>query len=191
MASTETRESICNMAMLMLGGSFVSSLAAPSTPLQRQLALVYNATLKAELRKHRWVFAKGWRQLSQDPTWSGTEPRACRYAIPPAVERTILPKGRDWTIEGNHIYTDEDAALLTVQCISSDVPIANFDALFVPVLAAAIALKMVEAVTQSNTKKADVGQMYKDAIAEARKANAFEAGSDEVPAGSWAEQLGG
>ena len=46
-------------------------------------------------------------------------------------------------------------------------------------------MEIAEKVTQSNTKKADAQQQYKEVKAEARKVNAFERPAQELPTDPW------
>ena len=186
-----TAEEICNKAMVILGASMIGSLAAPTTPNARTLALLYPMARNSEIRKRRWRFAKQTDALPKDATWTGTYPRAYRYQLHAATVRTSLEKYSDWIIQGGYVYTDCNEATLYVEVFRSDVNTALYDPCFCDALAARIADDACETITQSNTKKADARKAYREAIATAGRINAFEIGPVEPPFGSWAQQLGG
>jgi hypothetical protein len=53
------------------------------------------------------------------------------------------------------------------------------------VVAAALAIDIVERLTQSNTKKKQLEDEYNDAITQAKRVNAFEAGPEVAPDDDW------
>jgi hypothetical protein len=57
--------------------------------------------------------------------------------------------------------------------------------LFRDALSALMAATMCERITQSNVKKADAKQAYKDAIMEARRVNALQRQPEESADASW------
>ena len=108
----------------------------------------------------------------------------------PADCLRILPPARDvdWTIENingaAHILTNE-GTVIYLRYVARITDEAAFDELFVDMLACKIAWHCCETITQSNQKKADVMQEYKDARAEARRINAFEQASPQEPEPPW------
>lgn len=189
--TTLTDVGICNLAAVLLGASKITTLVPPVGIKAKEFAIVYPQALNAELRKRRWRFALSTDELTADGTWSSSNPRAYRYVLAPQVIRTVLRKGSDWILRGNYIYTDALEAPLLVEVVRTDLDPALFDPLFVDVLAGSIAYRLAEDLTQSNSKKAEAKDYYREAVKTAGKANAFELGPQEAPLGSWAQELGG
>ena len=73
----------------------------------------------------------------------------------------------------------------------NDIPPADFDPLFVDVLAARLAVDTAEAITQSNSKKAEAKDAYKEAVRDAGRANGFETQPSYAPDGEWSLAVGG
>ena len=82
------------------------------------------------------------------------------------------------------ILTDDTSPLQLVYIKKVTDP-NDFDALFVELLAARIAVEITEKVTQSNTKKAGVQAHYEMVRKEARRVNAFDRVPQTTPDGSW------
>lgn len=177
---------ISNRALQKLGAKRITSLA-DGTSNARACAACFTPVLEAELRKHAWNEAIERAELAADatePDWG----RANSFTLPADFIR-LLPaypedntNTQDWQIEGNKILTN-DAAPIYIRYIKS---ISSFrDPLLVEAVAAKMAIEMCEEITQSNAKKADAREDYKDAIREAKKMNSFENESPTPPEDVW------
>lgn len=186
MATSEV--SICNLALQKLGAARITSLTEDS-PNARAMNACYEAMRDRELRAHRWAFAITRVQLAADST-SPDFGAEYSYTLPSDFLRLLEPDDAanyntlDWRIEGRKILTDFTAPL-EVRYVKKMVDPTFFDALFVDVLACRLAIQTCEAITQSNSKKADIKVEYRDTVSEARRANAIEAVSAEPPVDTW------
>lgn len=186
MAASET--SICNRAIQLLGAKRITSLSEDSRN-ARALNDAYEHVRDAELRRHPWSFAIKRASLAADspapsfgPTNSFTLPSDYLRLLPPDPE--FHYNDLDWKIEGGSIYT-YDSAPLRIRYVRQETNPVVMDPLFRESLAAALAVATCEAITQSNTKKADLEEDYSRIIAEARRTNAIETVSDEPPEDTW------
>jgi len=169
--------SVSNLALQKLGAGSIVSMDEDSRE-ARAANACYEPLRDRELRAHAWNFAIKRTTLAPSAT---TPDFDFTYAFPvPSDLLRLLPPARtglDWTIENlngtPHIHTN-DGDTLEIRYVARMTDPTQFDALFVEMLAAKMAWHMCEGLTQSNTKKADIQQEYKDLRAEARKINAFE-----------------
>lgn len=174
---------ICNRALQKLGAKRITALTEDSKN-ARECAAAYDILRDAELRAHPWSFAVSRSQLAPDSESPAFE-FDYQFTLPADCLR-ILPDNEttDWTVEGRKVLTN-DGTSINLRYIARVEDPNTFDALFIEALACRIALELCEAITQSNSKKDAAARMYRDAISEARRANAFEKLSDEAPDASW------
>lgn len=168
---------ICNRALQKLGAKRIVDLLDDSVN-ARACNVAYSPVINALLRAHAWNFAIKRATLAAIvpiPEWG----RSNSFTLPSDFialtddypEYNCAEK--DWVIEGRYILTD-DSSPLHIRYISMITDTADMDALFIEAAATKIALEICEEITQSNTKKSDLKDDYKAAIAEARRRNAFE-----------------
>ena len=178
---------VANHALQKLGAGLISSMDE-DTREARTVKACYSILRDRELRAHSWNFSIKRAALAP----SATVPAfgfAKAFPLPADCLR-ILPPARDvdWTIENingaSHILTNE-GTVIYLRYVARITDEAAFDELFVDMLACKIAWHCCETITQSNQKKADVMQEYKDARAEARRINAFEQASPQEPEPPW------
>lgn len=169
---------------MKLGASRIVSLDDVGSPDAARCKAVYAIQRDAELRKHPWSFAVKRAQLpavADEPLFGPTK----AYELPSDYIRLIPPYDRrGWQIEGRKVLTD-DPAPLEIRYIARILDTSLFDALFIESLASRLAVVLCEPITQSNSKVEAKKQEYKDAIADARRANAFEKDSDDPPEDDW------
>lgn len=175
---------ICNLALQKVGASLIISLSEGSTSADACNAC-YEHMRDKELRAHPWNFAIKRDALAADVD----EPLfdyANQFTLPSDCLRILPPNDADvdWKIEGRKIITNWSAPLYIRYIARIEDP-NQFDELFIEMLACSIALHICEPLTQSNQKIQNIGQMYADARKEARRINAFENISDELPEDSW------
>ena len=175
---------LCNSALSRLGANTITSFG-DNSPEARQCALAYDTNRRDELRRNRWNFAITRVVLAPDSLapvfdfkYQFTIPANCLRVIRPAI--TDL----DWKIEGRKILTN-DSDTLYLRYIADVEEVPQFDASFTSVLTISLAADMCEKLTQSTTKKRQLNEEYDDALREARRMNAFEAGPDDAPDDDW------
>ncbi len=178
--------SVCNRALQKLGADRITSLTE-DTPVARECNACYEPLLEAELRAHPWNFAVKRAMLAAD---SDAPPfgYSLQYTLPVDFLRLLHNEeygaDLDYKIEGDKILCDMPSPL-NIRYIARVNDHNLFDALFAEAFATRMAFEMAEKITQSNAKGSQLREDYKQAIREARKANAFERVSIEFPASSW------
>ncbi len=179
---------ICNRALQKLGSEPITSLA-DDTKAARECSRAYADTRDAELRDHNWNFAITRAQLpalSADPLWGFGK----QFQLPAdclrVIELNALNDPDDWTVEGRQLLANA-AAPLDVRYVKRETDTGVFDPLFVEVLAARLAFELAEALTQSNTKKAQAFDVYREALRKARRADAVEGTPDALEESTWLE----
>lgn len=180
--------SICNRALTKVGANRITSLSDGSVNAGHCNA-IYTEVRDRELRKHVWTFATTRVQLAADTDAPDFGP-ANQFTLPTDFIR-LAPRdpednlnSLDWAIEGRKLLTNEDAPLNVRYVYRVEDP-NEMDPLFREVLAAALALELVEPLTQSNTKPAKLTDEYRTAVAEAKKANAIEQVAAQPPEDEW------
>jgi hypothetical protein len=183
---------IANRALSRVGATRITSLTENSVN-ARAVNAVYAPLRDAELRAHRWSFAIKRAQLAADATAPAFGP-AYAYPLPSDFLKLLPPdpnqhlNDMDWRIEhheGASCVMTDYAAPLNIRYIHRVTDPNKMDPLFREALAMRMARELCEPLTQSNTKIQLIDVDYRTAIAEARKANAFERPSDEPPEDSW------
>lgn len=176
-------KTICNLGLKKIAASSVSSLEPPRTPIEKHCYDGYPHWKRTELTKRRWVFATPMIQLTQEgPVLEGAMlevmcGRKYRYALPENVIRLIRNARTEWVVREEFVYSAYDQ--LIVEAIV-DQPEAKFTSDFAEVLACRVAMESVEFATQSNTKTGTAVDLYRNAINEAGKNNAFVIGSEQI-----------
>lgn len=171
---------IINLGLGKIAASLVSSISPPRSPVERHVDQGYAQWRKSELEKRRWVFATEWAQLTEvGPRLTGNVPQGLgiRFALPVDSLRVIRQNTDTWAQRGRYIYARDTS--LMVEYIR-DVPEGEFPPSFVEVLSCRIAQECVEFTTQSNTKLDTANALYKIALNEAGRANAFILGSEDI-----------
>lgn len=180
---------IANRALQLLGAASILNLS-DNTSEARECTRAYDACRRAELRAHLWNFASTRIGLAPD-TDAPSFGYQYQFTLPVDCVRIVLPNDSalDWKQEGRKILTnyaqspfgasassDTSTAspILYLQYITDVTDPTVFDPLFCEALSARMAMAMCERLTQSNQKKADAKDTYKQAVAEARLADAFE-----------------
>lgn len=178
---------VCNRALQKLGAKRIVSLTEDS-PNARDCNAVYSTLRRSELRKNVWNFARKRATLAPDAT-APAFGFSQQFTLPADFLRLtqnnkgdVAGTGRrtsfgqptvDYQIEGKKLLTNEGTVVRLLYV--ADISDPNlFDPLFVEALASKIAEELAEKITQSNTKRQLATQAYKDAVAEAKRANAIE-----------------
>lgn len=174
----------CNSALQRVGATTILSLS-DNSPEARACSVAYDSNRRDELRKHTWNFAVKRVVLAPDATepafdfkYAFTLPSDCLRVLRPATADL------DWQIEGRKILTN-DSTTLNLRYIADIEDCAQWDASFYNVVAAALAVDIVERLTQSNVKKQNLEKDYDDSVKMARRVDAFEGGPEDAPEDDW------
>lgn len=179
---------ICNRALQKLGAKRISDIDEDSIN-ARACKACYETLRDALLEAHPWSFAIQRFSLAADanaPSWG----RANSFTVPTSTLRVLPPYPednspyRDWIMEDKKILTDEGAPL-DVRCVVQVTDANKMHVLFREALSTKMAFEMCEELTQSNTKKADLKDDLRTAIAEAKKRSAIESVPVESVKDTW------
>jgi hypothetical protein len=175
---------ICNRALLKVGAASITALT-DNSPEARACNLAYDATRRAALRRHPWNFAITRTTLAPD----ATEPDHdydYQFTLPSDCLRVLRPaeSGLDWKIEGRKILTN-DGDTLYLRYVKDVTDPTQFDSAFYDYLSVALAVEIVEKLTQSNTKKQALNEEHRAMVREARRTDAIEGGPDEAAESDW------
>lgn len=175
---------ICNSALQRVGASSILSIT-DNSPEARACNIAYDSNRRDELRKFRWNFAITRVVLAPDSTAPAFD-YTYAFTLPSDCVRVIRSNtyDLDWQIEGRKVLTN-DSNTLKLKYIRDVTDVNYFDPSFYNVICAALAVDLVERLTQSNTKKQLLVKDYNDAIGDAKRANAFESGPEEAPDDDW------
>ncbi len=186
---------ICNGALQRLGKERISSLSDASKA-ARACNFVYADERDKLLRKHLWGFARARVQLAADSVGPAFGP-ANYFTLPSDCLRILKPTDRiagvtiaqffgmpgrifDWQIEGRKIVTSWSAPLDVVYIRQVTDP-NMMDVLFRDLLEIRIAFRTCKELTDSNQLKESLRIDMKEATTEAKRANAFESISGDLP----------
>jgi hypothetical protein len=163
---------ICNLGLGKLGTqSRVANLDPPVSGVEKHCAQGYPTWRDSELRKHRWVFSRTFKQLTQAnvnvPT---TAERPYAYSLPSDYIFAVRYKTDTWQQRGQYVHTSKNVFVLEYHNRPSE---AYFDPLFVDVLTCRVAMESMEFATQSRGKLELMMKQYEYAIGVASSRNAF------------------
>lgn len=175
----ETVLSIVNKGLGKLSATRVNSLMPPRSEVEKRVAEQYEGWRDSELMQRVWVFARRKLVLTQTEDLGTEEEKRYGFALPANVLRPIREKAVTWEQRGRTLYYGYNA--LTIYAVIR-APEHEFDPMFVDVLACRVALEMVGSIVQSEAKKNDLRQDYRDAIAAAGRNNAFVLGPENYAA---------
>lgn len=179
---------IANRALQLLGAKRITSLTEDSRN-ARAINAAYEPVKLSLLRKHTWSCATKRAQLAA----SSTAPlfgKENSFPLPSDWVRSLPldPEYQynddDRVVEGRNILTNESAPL-DLRYIYNVTDPNEMDASFREVFAAELAEALCEEITQSNTKMATIVVAKKEALAEAKRANAIEKPAEQPPEDPW------
>lgn len=172
-----TNVQIINLGLSKIASSRISRIDPPVSSLERFVAEGYEHWKRSELTKRRWVFATEDNYVMPLVETLQNVEQPNKFALPVQCLRPIRTKRTEWKQRKRFLYSAYPE--LTISFIEN-VKEADFDPLFVEVLACRIAVESVEYVTQSNTKKADADALYREAVQAAGQANAYVIGPEDI-----------
>ena len=169
---------IINIGLSKLGTTRVRRVDPAGNSLEKFVAENWPHWIVSELAKHRWVFATERNvELTAEGVIADGDEMPYRYLLPVKVLRVLREQDSTWQQYGRYIHS-ANSTFKADMVMNQETE--YLDPLFVEVLACRVAYESVEYITQSNTKKVPIKDMYRDAVTEAKKANAFVRGPEEV-----------
>jgi hypothetical protein len=172
-----TNVQIINLGLSKIASSRVSRIDPAVTPLERFVSEGYPHWKRIEITKRRWGFATEDNYVLTRVATLEDVDQPYKYALPVECLRPVRRKRTEWKQRGRYLYSAYDTLNVSLILNKDE---NEFDPLFTEVLACRIALESAEFVTQSNTKKADAEALYRSAVDEAAKCNAFVIGPEDV-----------
>ena len=171
---------ICNSALQRVGAKRISSIN-DNSPEARACLVAYDSNRRDEIRRYPWNFATKRVQLAPDST-APAFGFTYQYTFPSDCLRVLRPNDptNDWVIEGRKILSN-DGPVLNVRYLADIDDTSQFDSNFYNVVAAALAVDLVEVLTQSNVKKQTLQKDYEDAVRAARRQDSIETGAKDAP----------
>jgi hypothetical protein len=163
---------ICNGALNQLGASTILSLTEDSKN-ARLCNARYTQVRDSVFRSHPWNCLQKRVQLAADtdtPAWGFTK----QYTLPADCLRllTILDYDSDYKVEGRKILTDNSSVkILYIGRIEDP---NEYDELLRETLSAALAADIAYAITSSNPLTANMYNLFRDKLKEARFVDSTE-----------------
>ena len=170
---------IVNQALTLLGEASITSLTDNSQR-ARVMNTLFEPTRDALLAGHPWVFARSRVTLAQEATappfgWAGS------FQLPNDFLRLLATNVSTWEIEGTSLLTDEGPPV-EIEYIRR---VTTYAPLFERALAALLAREAAMALTGQPGKFDRADRLYKEALAEARSANAIQLPGQVLTADSY------
>lgn len=186
---------IANAALRKVGSPLrLSSLSSSTDPKAKILNDAYLPTLKAELRRYVWSFAKTRASIAADATQS-TWGNWNRYPVPGDFLYLILDdesgQAVDWDLEGGNtkgqgtFILSGTASPLSIRYVRLESNVDLMDPLFFEAFACRLAYDNCKALGGTNETRDRLKIEYRDAIAEATRVGALEKQSIQPPEDSW------
>lgn len=190
---------IANLTLQKLGENGIASLFPPDNlKAARELNKAYNPMRQAELRAHRWSFAKARVQLVADVATPVGNEFVYQYTLPAdCLSVRVIGNTRQqidvdyktglerlYSIEGRKLLCNLTAPLLLVY--TTDVTDTSlFDACFNDMFACRMGLQTCEVITSSDSKKESIRKDYRISKAEALRSGAIELPPRVIAEDSW------
>lgn len=176
-----------NAALSAIGARRITALTEDSKE-ARICNARFDAVRDALLRAHPWNFAMARASqpaLSATPAWGW----ARQFQLPTDCLRMWAAqnlKDEEWTVEGRVVLTDAGAPLNIRYIRRADNP-ADWDAGFAEAFSARLAAEISADIVDETTTTERMWTLYRDKLAEARRADAQEGSAEEHPESAWLE----
>lgn len=168
---------IANLGLMKLGQSRVDNLSPPKSTLERHVATGFTQWVRSELSMHWWLFAMKLNvTLAQTSILDGVDKKYV-YELPVGAIKPRRTRYTEWVRARRYLHSENST--LKIDYVDA-VPTAEFDPLFVDVMAWRVARECLPLATQSAAKENNLLRGYDDAVAEAKRQNAFLVGTDDV-----------
>lgn len=186
-----TTTEVCNLALSEIGAKLLVDFATDTSEEARACRLHYAQTRDALLRRHQWNFAQTRADLDQaadtpisdwDSAWE--LPADCVRVISLPTDNPYKPH-QEFAVEGRLVLV-RDLTEVTLLYISSAVPIADWDPLFVDAFALALAGKLAKTIAHDVAMaQAAAATLAQLALPAAFTADARETLSNENHGPAW------
>jgi hypothetical protein len=179
---------ICNRALEKIGESPIVSIN-DDTKQAQALKRVYQDSLEALLVEYPWHFAKKRAALPASATKPGWG-FANAYPVPTDFLRLVAIKdGPDFSIEadpsGSQAILCDAAPPLNILYLYVVGDPGRLPPHFVEAFSSKLAFDICEDLTQSNTKKDILAQLFASDLLRAKKINGLQKAPDAFPTFSW------
>lgn len=190
---------VCNLALSFLGAGTITAIT-DNTTAARVLSAEYDLTRDAELREHTWCFSIKRASLAALTDVPVSGPYSTYYQLPSDCLKVLMagdswpganltdyrtsPVNSDYLLEGGRILTNLPAPL-SLRYIAQISDTGLFDSNFVIALAAKLAWKCCERITQSAEKRQLAIAEYNSAVSAGLRANAIEKVTEFPADDSW------
>lgn len=180
-----TSVTICNSALMKMGGDKISSLTETT-----RAAVVCNTLFQyladEVMGSSPWRFAT--KRVSLVP--NSTKPPyefLYQYDIPSDCLRLLIPEDDSitWVVEGNQILTNEQT--LNIKYLYRNVDPSSWDARFAECLAWRLSMELALSLTESLPKQQAMATGFKESLANARAMNAIVGTIPPLEADIWSK----
>jgi hypothetical protein len=183
-----SQTSICNRALEKLGESPIVSLS-DNLDQAKALKRVYVDSLNALIAEHPWHFAKKRAALPASataPAWGFN----FAYPVPADFVRLLgINDAPNFSLEadptGSQAILSDAAAPLKILYLYNVSDAGRLPPHFVEAFSSKLALDICEDITQSNTKKDILAQLFTADLAKAKRINGLQKAPDAFPTFSW------
>lgn len=192
------RTQVINNGLQIIGADRISDPNEASES-ARQAASVYDQTVREEIQKQAWLFAKAQIRLPASAT-APTFRFARAFTLPADFIRLVeledrwvfsVARGVDtdpvppYEIQGRAVFTDLGAPLgiTYLRDVSADPMV--WSPMFSAVVSAALALKLAMTLTKSDGMVSLANKRYLQDLKEAKRTNAIQLPPQQIPDGSW------
>jgi hypothetical protein len=177
---------IVNGGLMLLGETLISSLT-DATQEARLASSAWARVRPAVIRSHPWnstTTRASLPKLTTTPAWGW----AFEYQLPPDCLAVFDIDTDDseqyWTVEARKLLADIDAPL-GILYAKDELDSQVFDPLLVEALSHALALEMCEAITQSNTKRGQLHNLFNETMTRAKLADGQESSTRAFDEDEW------
>lgn len=179
---------IANIALTMLSTSRITSLDEDNEN-ARKVNAIYNSTRDSLLAEHNWNFARAQAELSQLDETPTLSDWSLVFQVPTDVIRIIrIDCDEKFAIYGSKLYTNSSSVKIDyIKRIESE---SMFSSAFVIAFASRLAMVLSYGITQSSTQTQLMADYYKNALQEAKWADAQEGVGTLPLSGSFIQSRG-
>lgn len=191
-----TKTEIANFALSYVGDQPITAFS-DANDRARLVTLFYDSARRRALRLHPWNCIAKRASLGLDadpPLWGFSN----RYKLPSDFERLsqirnaglgtdtglTSDRGGDYEIAAGFLETNLNAPL-DIKYIPNETDTSLYDSLLVKVVSYSLALDLVEALTQSNTKKSELEKSFKFWLDQATRVSGRERAPQGYRDTSW------
>lgn len=169
--STSSVVNICNMAVVSLGGSPITSLT-DGTVESLLCNTIWNNARRATLRAHYWNFATKRTQLAVEVT-TPTYGYKYSFPLPSDCLRVIeVLDDRDYKVERKRILTN--SPICYIKYIFDNEDIGQWDDSFIDLLVARLRVDLAFGITRSNSTVETAEKIYQMKLRIAKGVDASE-----------------